>query len=225
MLINSNFKDYYDNLNVYGVDKQIVFNRYQEKIYVQNLFKIDNFPLSMLSCGRYFSFAVLSFCKQVYVCLIMDKSDEKDKKCFYSSNEIRKYITENFEYRRAKCILEEFEGKGSYHKYVMKNSIFKYIDDKLITYNKLKSELLGYNFNLDDYPIVAVQTQSIIVNPIIRTYNFQKIKSPYDARMEIEQWVLNNNLTMKEPEKIDDSILRDMKGFDKISFRKRKQKK
>ena len=61
----------------------------------------------------------------------------------------------------------------------------------------------------------------IEANPRLNAYAFAKVKDPYTARQEIEQYIGNNLAQQRDPEvHVSDEIRAESHGFDKHSFRR-----
>jgi hypothetical protein len=80
-----------------------------------------------------------------------------------------------------------------------------------------------------DAPIVVVRyayfEEIITINDCLHQYNFGKMVNPFDAFNELYHWHSNKANPEKPLPEIDDITMRDIKGFDKYSFKKQKQRK
>jgi len=61
----------------------------------------------------------------------------------------------------------------------------------------------------------------LTINPILKDINFQKIKPPFVAFQEIEQFLTNNLVNDPVIPEFSDTIKRDYHGFDNMSFKNR----
>lgn len=80
-------------------------------------------------------------------------------------------------------------------------------------------------------PILMFEFQGpepyLVVNPILRQYDFVQVMTPHQAYQELSMYVGNNlaNLDRKEPRPITDKLKSETKGFDKWSFKNQKNRK
>ena len=73
--------------------------------------------------------------------------------------------------------------------------------------------------------VISDKYPAVIINPVLRDYEFEKVVDPYTAAQEIDMFLSNLAVRPdKEPDKIDDKTKIISHGFDvKKSFRKDKQ--
>ncbi|MFW6046952.1 MAG: hypothetical protein ACOCP4_04110 [Candidatus Woesearchaeota archaeon] len=248
MRIISKFHDYYDGVQAYGYDPNIVFLRntknYNDvclyempstaKIYSEDYNLID----------VYYEYGVIGFCGNIYPFIIVnskykklpvfcydisnvDKAVKKInnktmKSCYYMENE-KKY----FRKRRLKMyspFSREFINS------FLQGNIFisrkpRFIDNKkrqISNFEELKNIFFEFKvpiFLL--YNSYLKNDQILKINPNLSEFGFQKVKDPYTAYQEIAQYI-SGILGVDNPNTVDVSD-KDMlyeKGFDDWSFKK-----
>jgi len=249
MRIISKFKDYYDGVQYYGQDQDLIYVRNKEYpneyINLENHFQTEGYYFSRISElniiqypfknveWEYYDSFILGFCGELYRGYIIRQEVET------SSNLIDKvsesfYICYNQEQLNAytkptKYSLKNY--KGNWQKRYIKNRIdcdyFK-IDNK----EKLKELFFKYNV---PYFIISCgrlrhgfkdpikYKNNLTLNPILNKYQFYKVKDSYTAFQDIAMFI-GGVLPRVGHEMIEvsnnDLIVK--KGFDlKWSFRKK----
>lgn len=212
MLLIRKFYDYYDTCVGYGVDKNIVYNR--ETKYI-NIDLHKNFPnlKNIMKTNFLFEFKwkyynLLSFCGEIYPFICFNKySFDIIKHTFYDIEHLNKIDSNDyFNYGTKKEYINSIANTFD----EIKNSI-----DTINLHHKTKSPILLIGGE-------SLQDETnVIVNPCLKTYNFQKIKDPYTAFQDISMFISgvlgNNEINVVN---ISDKDLRDSKGFDNMSFKK-----
>ena len=74
-------------------------------------------------------------------------------------------------------------------------------------------------------PIIVWRDNTTTVDSRLDIYNFQVVKDPFTTFQDIYTYLASKASPEKEIPKLDDITMRDIKGFDKYSFRKDKRKK
>jgi hypothetical protein len=215
MLINSKNNDYYDGLSKQYLDKSIVYNREEVTLPTNTL---DN-RSSLYSLLRYFHSLhrqansrdlplnpiLLGFCGEYYILYKFDWD------VYSTKDEIINLFSEN---------------KTS--KYWYPYDTLTKIKSQFIELENLKSDNVFIELDcpvfLLEYRRPNYQDVEIIKNPILKDYNFQKLKDTFTCFQDIQTYISNIlvvNKTMKEV-KIEDKYLMQSKGFDNFSFKKEK---
>lgn len=238
MKIISKFHDYYDSIQGYGIDKTLVYVRNTEEHNLFKNYRKDAYyfrgsvwsPFSgFLSCIKVDEFNfhqfIIGFCGKIYtgVCIIPLPRYilQYNSECIYSIDDLFKY------YKRNNIDIK----KSAW--YIKKPSIFD---------SSIKTEILEKWFNTDlntnkyqrifhDYkiPIYLIHcfenAYKLLFNPQLKEYNFQRVKDPFTAYQEISQYI-SGVLGVNAPKTvlISDESMRDKKGFDSWSFKKRPTK-
>jgi len=248
MLIISKHRDYYDSAIGLGIDKSIIYNREEKKIKLETGYwaksssknpKIVDFIMdrfykhthSFTSIYRDIGFHVISFCGKNYISFTFrnvlgsdnnGKEDGEDHEVSFSDvNEVIDALT--------KVDDKEFTNKWSKFKLDKKeksNFINSWNDIEKLDTTDLHRE---YNS-----PVFVVKCRDhfynpkMIVNPILKDYDFVKVYDPYTAFQEIQMYISGvlasgddaPETKMNEKQKVNQH------GFDdKYGFRTRPNKK
>ena len=214
MLITSKHNDYYDGLSKQYLDKSIVYNR--ELITLQTS-TLDN-RSSLYSLLRYFyslhhranlrdlplNPILLGFCGQFFILYKLDWD------VYVTEDEILNLFSEN---------------KTSNYWYPY--DILTKIKSQFVELENLKSDNVFIELDcpvfLLEYTRPNYQDVEIIKNPILKDYNFQKLKDTFTCFQDIQTYISNVLVVNKTKEtKIEDKYLMQSKGFDKYSFKKEK---
>jgi hypothetical protein len=182
----------------YDEDRTIIFKR--ETTVVKNPYR---------SYDKYlYADLIIGFCGHIYFGLIyLD---------FYNNNEILDVIWS------ASRINEIFQERHNN------------LGDRYKKWNKLRIyEVVLHNLQQkyhefapkENVPIWARYCNTLILNPRLKDYSFQKVVPPAPAYQNLRVWVSNQAMPEKPLPKIDDLTLSEAKGFNRYSFRCDKQKK
>ena len=240
MRIISKFYDYYDKAVAYGIDPALVYVRERKEFdirygnkYYQN--KLSSLWQSMprFTAGQY---GVIGFCGKAYPFYRFISGNIT--KVYYSVASIKKDLSNktlesmhttlnggNYEldyfFNRNLEDLQNFVNNKYY--YLGSNQRPESFD---VNYGKSISDDLFREF---DSPILLVtnityNTQNLVVNPILKEYNFVSQFDPVTTFQEISMYLGSNLVKQKDPNpKFSDEIKRDILGFDEWSFRKQKK--
>lgn len=231
MRIVSTFHDYYDSVHGH------LETDYKDCIYLRETKKLDEtFPIEyggtgffrtktekyvpkFTSCGyREVQPAISTFtvlvAGKMYLGLAVDKSLDEPIQFFYTKKSLLSYLE--------KERLEHLIREGKYINDLKElESVFAFRDDSklLENYAYLNKIVVAIDFRRLDVDW-RKNKQTIILNPLLKTFQFQKVLDPYVAYQEIELWVSNlaNNEVKPSPQTDKEKIL--THGFDlKTSFR------
>jgi hypothetical protein len=221
MLINSKHNDYYDGLSKQYLDKTIVYDR--EEITLQTN-KIDN-RSSLYSLLNYYKTLhrhghirsnditpiLIGFCGELFILY------SNDRKILTTEEEILNFFNEI-----------ETNKNDRYYKYWKPYDTLTKIKSQFVEIQNLKSDDVFIELDcpifLLEYRRPNYQDVELIKNPILKDYNFQKLKDTFTCFQDIQTYISNIlvvNKTMKEV-KIEDKYLMQSKGFDNFSFKKEK---
>ena len=226
MIINSNFRDYYDTSNGGWLDKTIVYNRKEEDINDNRFLKRLKNNIDYIDSTTHSSrdndiktikeFSLVGFCGKFYVLYHY-------KKYHTLTDEV---IKESYNYNREN--IDTYINDIDVSKYYLKYNKYKL--------TKLENLYRNYN-NKEDYtlfikyktPILFIDIYkfNIIKKDIkLNDIEFFKVKDSFTAYNDLEIFLSNVILTNeKEPLESTDKIKILSKGFDyKYSFRKEKSK-
>lgn len=242
MRIISKTKDYYDGVQSLGYDPDLCYVRKTEKEYGEYFYErllreevrfFENSPA--LSINSF----IIGFCGEIYVCVQVMHNGEHYY-C-YSIDDMDKVIKKIGIKRIQKEYYGEYEKKYT-RTLFNRNHLMSKFDDDLMnnpeTYYFMNPSKKKYNKNslkqifiTMKVPIFVIykkyknNKQTLLLNPLLKNYEFQKMKDPYTAYQEIAQYI-SGVLGVNSPETIDisDEDMRDKKGFDKWSFKKMPEK-
>lgn len=197
MLIISNFRDFYDSIKIYGVDKTVMYQRKEEKMV---------FPKgpSMYTTGYwdkkdFAAVRLIGFCGKLYPLLQTRKSLIYDKVVA-----LKRVKDTYYQSNISDCFLEDINNKELLKIFAEKNTpIFIYGD------------CLGGVYE-------PGHQQELIINPRLKDWGFQSVKDPVTAFQEIYMYI-SGVLGVSVPKmvKITDKEMAKKRGHDdKYSFRK-----
>lgn len=206
MRIISDFKDYYDSVQMHGQDLSLIYKR--ESIKEPCKYSVLPFYMKW-ECPFEIDGYIIGFCGKLYRALEIKTilHSVKDFDSFVEKNqkEIDKRFKKPYNFKR-------------FSKYV--NAFFE------IKCNSDQEK--RYLSHFEKAPIFVIKDngkQSLIeYNPRLNKYDFARVKNPFDCFQELQQYLSNIAVSIKEIPKIDDETMIEIKGFDKFSFRKDKQK-
>lgn len=198
MRIISDFKDYYDGVQKTIYDGSVIYKR--KKL-------VMGIP-SRYSSRRNFIGVGITFCGKYYYGVALLNSDNAlISKYLYSSNKFEECVKNN-----APHLLGKFTG------YNNNLDALKKLEQKE---NKESLE------TWDNYhaPIITWRSDNTkVINDNLSQFNFQTVKDSFTAFQDIYTYLGGKASPEKEIPKLDDIIMRDIKGFDKFSFRKDKSR-
>ena len=226
MRIISDFKDYYDIGAQYGIDPQLPYHRVRRFESLEfdrpNSWRLyrDSFAAKFYH-AEYHHFYYIGFAGKIYACINVAFHDEKPKFCFDPSLIDDAFFACDFalQYKR-KYRHDVKSDRTSFQR--MKKEItecyeYKNYPELLDLFEKHKTAI----FVCDCSPYRS----TVVINESLSRYGFQKVLPPMQAWQELEMYVGSylTKPTIEEPP-ISDKIKAEIKGFDKFSFRKDKQK-
>lgn len=225
MLIISKEHDYYDPVASLGIDKQCPYKRKTEV----TKFSYDGKMPSPPSTDRYsskkhhyhFYYHVMGFCGTFYPFITVKKLDPTTKKVletlyFYDESKILEYVNqEKIQYRQYVSFWSRIALSFS-----TTDGLSKFFNPKTW------SPFLHY-FQEKKVPIFLMEPNTITLNPLLRQYEFQKIKDPYTAFQDLYMFISGVLGVESRPMiEISDKDKAAAKGHDgKYSFRKPKGKR
>lgn len=213
MRIISKFHDYYDKIQMYGADRELIYYRNQlvidkEPERYQDYYSFK--PITIGFCGKlYFAYQRYILSEGDRTCWNMEDCD-KSVKDYSSTNEAKIYL----------------EGRGKFFKWKSKYETRGEVVRGFMEENRKNCSELREIFEQYNTPIFVEKPTKIIINACLKDYDFYRQLDAYNTYQEISMYVGN---FLKKPTKeipeIADDIMRDIKGFDKHSFRKEPTKK
>ncbi len=233
MRIKSNFYDYYDSLashdrddiTYYRVKKEIcrvtgedtssmeITYRHRYRRYVDN-YKLDDYDfITILFCGFFY------------------KGIKYNEQFFYNPD---KFSAEYESLANKRAVTKYCEEKSYCPDY---RGDKRYMTEKELVYDKLtnqkrptKFDAAKYNSPVCYYPgyekldSTGHPRSVIILDACLKQIEFFRCVNIVDTYQQIERWLCNQAPGEKPIPVMDDKTMRDIKGFDKYSFRKDKSK-
>lgn len=197
MKIISGFRDYYDSIKSFGIDKTVVYNRKEERM----LFKAgpEMYASWSFNNGTFKATRIIGFCGKLYPLLQTPKS------LIYDRKEALKRVKESwYEKEVNACFSEDIKNPALLKIFAEKNTpVFIYGD------------------YLDGKYKPGV-TKELIINPKLKDWGFESTKDPVTAFQEIYMFISGVLGTPVNPMvKLSDKELAKKRGHgDKFSFRK-----
>lgn len=222
MKIISKYHDYYDSVQGVMFDDDIKYIRTS----VEHELK---FRLPFNSVKTFFNLSIIGFCGKLYPVIICTNLN------YQENSEIYDYIIKNNKKvikRRYDIMPDTFitydmdEGftlaRSTRHKLQNKNN-----SKHIARLNDFCRELMSLDlFKRYETPIFSIQysrdNNGLVLDtgPELKDFNFQHVFDPYSAYQELVMWIGNQATNEWPPQITDDIVLRDSKGFDKMSFKK-----
>jgi hypothetical protein len=246
MRIISKFHDYYDIGLSQGQDETLVYSRVLE----ENVITEDGQVGGYYSKGNFHPFAdytgrisvggtnlncegiVIGFCGNVYWCVEFEYTNtycpEKNQKRYcYNIEQVDEFISGLDD----KFINKRYESEKSYWTFFSRETII----DKFKSFDTMRDKHIDY-FRKLNTPVFVVHREfnstrkkwelNFTKNPCLLNYHFQRVFDSYTAFQEVSMF-LGGVLGRGEKETLarkdfpDEPLIRDSKGFDKWSFKKR----
>lgn len=234
MLINSDFKDYYDPMQKHGVDKMVVYNRRKQGfMHGDKCPSLDPLmeelgalrPWSTLDQGLSWPMFVVGFCGELHLGFHLHYYDN------FRTLDAYVYDIEHFEdfmRRIGKDALARFNRpvksrKRSYWKDRIElergdveGAFSRFAKPEVWMFQNLKAPVfLATRDNAYNKP-------DRILNPCLKSIGFQQVKPPQVAYQELAMFISGVLGSEEKPTvMISDTDMAAKKGFDKWSFRKK----
>ena len=240
MKIHSKFHDYYDIGLSYGHDdrvhyvreeKEISFDRYSVKCAEKSIFHSDMFSRRPSTKWRAWNGLelkthLIGFCGKIYpVFNVKYQPQQLNKKGKADLIIDHVYTSDQF-----KKFLFKIDPKGkrvqTLSTYPKHDISFTHLDEYLDRFDG--SDQFVDMFFKYKVPVFLIYSDrytwhdvTLILNPMLRRYKFQRKIDPITAYQEIEMF-MSGVLGLDDPETVDigDEYLAQQKGFDKWSFKK-----
>ena len=241
MKIISNYKDYYDGCQKYGIDTTIQYIRKEKEIKLLekkdlSLNIIKNIQISgdetFYNNFRKAS-GVIGFCGKLYPYFIFSRENNKyDKQVINNIKDLCAFIENNVD----KDVVKSFYSKEKHYKYSYLRRGWYFLSE--FSYNMTNAYFETYSGSKDSLdlfdkykvPIFKVEQKerekyTLTLNPNLKELNFMKLIDPFTAYQEIEMFI-SGVIGVQNPEliQISDKVKIEKRGFDKWSFRKQSTK-
>ncbi len=222
MKIISDFKDYYDHGAAYGIDENLVYNRFS---------KIIHPPKRIKDRGH----KIIGFCDEFWEVTKIHYE-------YYGRNMYRRSKNTKFEDDVKKHVEKGWiEGTIVYEKYPVSNPKidFQYMLRKVDLTNKIWSQYAWFNKNwthwnnwlksvFTEYQVPIFyftdnRSQDVILNPNLTDLGLQKVMDSVEAFQKLSTYI--PSLRPKDDFQMTNEQLGKSKGFDNYSFRNKNTKK
>ena len=239
MRIFSDFHDYYDiNLKL-SQDESIVYNRkkIKEKIKLDKKFNLGekwkSYDLVHKDYNKEVPFIaipkIIGFCGNVYSLLEINYKDQKD--FCYNAQQVNNFVNNNLTEKEKQIYFAKESKKQSFTKIIISTKKIKNFFENIFLKETEKKDFFKehpiflidkISYGRDPDELEFSLRADITYNPVLKDYKFFKVFNPVQAFQELQMWKGNIAIPLKEIPKIDDKTMRDIKGFDKMSFKKEK---
>lgn len=209
MKLHSDFHDYYDTAIGYGIDSKVYYSRFTTEVEKNFKFKTD-FPRLAFTIKPF----LLGFCGEIYPLAELVKYGERleilETFFAYDSEELERKRKE-WEPDEPKFFYEDKRTRGAARKFF---EDWRMRDDAVFLENKVPVWIYKLYLN----------NKTIVLNPRLKSYEFNRIRDAHAAFQEISVYLANILVEQKETAPVDDIHRIEQHGFDsKTSFRKEKR--
>ncbi len=236
MKIISEFQDYYDCIRAYGADPKLLYIRKTSELEKQEPIDIGySPPPPPSSSGNSIYRGFIAFCGKAYPLYLAPAMLKW--KAFYSFDKLYQHIQERaktaaadnaYHYKQyLKEISEPWPWKHYLgEEYLCQESWDRFCKTRKIDiddawFRKYKAPVFLY---LEKRAVWRTREANITINPCLKDYNFASQVDPFQAYQQIAMYVGNNLVTQMDPDPyISDELRAHSAGFDKWSFRKKKE--
>lgn len=229
MRIISDTHDYYDSVQKFGQDDQLIYHRKEKVVYFpgysSGFYTRPNYHVSFAP-----SLYIIGFCGKIYPVVRIDatgsfltprrKYHESVKAFCYNVEEIDKFVEANYNEKQIAGYYSKGQKDGNYWIYGVRRFDFVKLFDKYKT---------NRDYKFDESPIFITRYRKneteITYNGILKDFEFYRIFDPYSAFQELQMYLSNIAQPNRPIPAVSDEDMAAAKGFDKFSFRKDKKKK
>lgn len=214
MRIISPLRDYYDCVQVGYASDDVVYLRHPfEEEFPVGLYSDFNNDFSVQEC-------VVGFCGKTYIGLTVNCGLKKQT--VYSIEGLEKFLALHLhpkawrQYQSTGTLIPGWRAKN----YKLE---FQRVFGGIERWSKQKKPYASYILK-ELYPVCVLHNRVVEYNCLLKPYEFYRVFPPQQAFQEIQQYLANLAVPRKPIPEISDEIMAEIKGFDKFSFRKPKQK-
>jgi len=203
--IISKEKDYYDSVQRYGQNQELIYIRQKKEFDVKIDFPFPKYNYLYSPKNIYCIYNVIGFCGQVYLLVEIHNFQDKGG-LVYTAEETIDFMKGQKSFKEtdikwANELFTEFDKQRTKYRW-----IFEKYNCPIFLYCKERSEL----------------KYKLITNPLLRPYEFYRVKDVVTTFQELQMYLDN----LAKPEKVipvmPDKVKIGNRGFDKFSFRKSK---
>ncbi len=216
MRLNTDFHDYYDNAVGYGIDENVFYNRFTEKVEILIKSQFDHIGVNG---------GLLGFCGTIYPFSLFVRYEKSEIVDRYYAYTLEEYKRKAFEWKDDRFALSRrFADR------------YRKMDSKRRKQRELEVRqfFIDWSFQSNDIfikfkvPVWTVMLSRInnegLLNPRLKDYGFDRIKDSFTAFQEISMYLSNILIEQKETAAVEDKFRIEQHGFDlKTSFRKEKK--
>jgi len=223
MIINSTFRDYYDSIKAFGIDKSVVYDRSPvviSKNYLKALeAKLGRLP-SYTSIGEYIlNYGVVGFCGELFPYVSM-RVVGGNPRYYFKPDDLGATLKDLpvSKYSYSSLWGHDVRNKTSRDRYFQPN-----------TWKPLATVFTDHRLPVFDAKLRTVLGTGITIEttPNLKALSFMKVKPPAQAFQEIMQYLSGVLGTPPlPPAKMSDKVMQYSKGFDHpYSFKKEPTKR
>lgn len=239
MRIISEFHDYYDVVQAMGQDQSLLYLRKSREVVVET--KKYPFPF-ILHYGRMYRNWIrlvsptvhqftIGFCGKIYPAIHLLHSHwgqiKPNEAWCFTLPEVDAFIEANFKKKE----VEEYHLPKSPKKWrsdtkFWDSSVRRYRFEQLFAEFEAKKDAFREMFLEERCPIIVGYWRpqrdgcTITYNACLKDHEFFRVVEPYTAFQELQMFMSNLAVPLKEIPEIPDKDMAGIKGFDKWSFRK-----
>lgn len=205
MILKSNFRDYYDGVIAHGLDTDTVYNRFTKSEAINIEYN-----------HRYLGYICVAGVSYPYFRSNKDYFDDRPEAKV-------EYL---FDYESAIEYMRESYYPSSYG--YMSRLLCDHFQSKSTHLGNEPVERIYYDtrYTYDRHTKYGAEKMVIYeANPQLSRFDFGRVLDPYQCYQNIYSFLCNQARPIKPIPKLDDITMRDIKGFDKFSFRKEKTKR
>lgn len=220
-ILNTNFHDYYDSVQIHGQDKSLIYLRKRIEIPIE---KIKNHPPYKLYTYNKFNTEfqvtqyIIGFCNKIYLCTKLQKNQEPPKFA-YNLQEVEEFIASNYKKKQIEIFYSEKWQRNSFQS-PFSSPKYKNFKETFELFQNIQN---NYKHLFQNHPIFTIYSKKIIFNDCLKNFEFYKIFDSFSAFQEISMFLGNQAIPIKPIPHIPDKIILEIKGFNKFSFRKDKK--
>ncbi len=228
MYIISEKKDYYDSVAYLNgeVDKSVVYKRSESELkrYHETFFKNrsrgrgDGIDLGVIEFPQFITCHIIGFCGKTYVATLLIDAKEVTHPYKAAVTHYTYDVEEVVDYA-LKGLEDNYRFRMNYYLH-KKESYPQQVRDFYHKWHNVDQTELFHTLQV---PIFRIRGEKVILNPLLKEYEFYKLKDAYSAFQSIEGFiggVLTN--TEQEVRILDEKTAVTAHGFDKThAFRTR----
>lgn len=198
-------KDYYDCIQKTGQDESLIYIRKTRELESKYYASVGNTIIGDMFITRF----IVGFCGKIYPGVKIGPLCQCDE-IFYDFKKMDEYLMQNMQNKYIEKYIKttgHTEGRKSLLKFFERD------------YGNL---INIFSYNIPIFTIYKDGKDILCENPLLNELKFFKVFNPYMAFQELSMYLGSLAVPIKEIPVLDDITMRDIKGFNKFSFRKDK---